>query len=227
MTHDTASPNSDTTDKAFPLDAHILGRMDKLADIVAGLDDDTITAKLPIPAINTLAVLLRHVQGSARYWLERVCLGRDYVRDRDAEFSASGTVCEELQIYREQRSIIAECLAQLRTIDRTMAPAAPPTDKSRWWCSSIEGVVVHVFHEAAQHLGHAEITRDALLAGLSNNTESRASRAPSLLDAVVAQLQDAGHAADFIEGDTITTVDGLNVKVSEVIRAGVAAELRD
>ena len=90
----TDSTHSASTNPEWPLDAHILGRMDKLAALVATLDDDTFNATLPIPAINSLAVLLRHVTGSARYWLERVCLGRDYVRDRDGEFSAHCSVAE-------------------------------------------------------------------------------------------------------------------------------------
>lgn len=189
--------------------------MDKLAALVASLDDALANEKLPIPAINTPIVLLRHVGGSARYWLERVCLGRDYVRDRTGEFSASGSVAEELAIYREQRAAIARCLEELRSVDRSAPPACAPADKERWWCASIEGVIVHVFHEAAQHLGHAEITRDALVAG------SAGSAGASLLDAVIAELQESGHAADFIEGTKITTVDGLELSLDEVVKAGV------
>ncbi|WP_256882055.1 mycothiol transferase, partial [Corynebacterium amycolatum] len=158
----TNSTHSASTNSEWPLDAHILGRMDKLAALVATLDDDAFNATLPIPAINSLAVLLRHVTGSARYWLERVCLGRDYVRDRDGEFSAHCSVSEGLEIYHRDRAAIESALVELQGVDRAGAPAVIPTDKDRWWCGSIEGVIVHVFHEAAQHLGHAEITRDAL-----------------------------------------------------------------
>lgn len=218
----TADTTADTTNPNWPLDSHILARMDKLADLLASLPDDVANQKLPIPAINTPVVLLRHVCGSARYRLERVCLGRDYVRDRDGEFSASGSVADELAIYREQRAAIAACLADLRELDRSAPPAKVPTDKERWWCASIEGVSVHVFHEAAQHLGHAEITRDALLAGAGG------AGGTSLLDAVVEELREAGHPADFIErvggaeADTrITTVDGLELSLREVVSAGV------
>ena len=215
MSEITDTPVADTSNPAWPLDSHILARMDKLAALVASLDDALANEKLPIPAINTPIVLLRHVGGSARYWLERVCLSRDYVRDRTGEFSASGSVAEELAIYREQRAAIARCLEELRSVDRSAPPACVPTDKERWWCSSIEGVIVHVFHEAAQHLGHAEITRDALVAGSAGSTGA------SLLDAVIAELQESGHAADFIEGTKITTVDGLELSLDEVVKAGV------
>ena len=228
----TDSTHSASTNPEWPLDAHILGRMDKLAALVATLDDDTFNATLPIPAINSLAVLLRHVTGSARYWLERVCLGRDYVRDRDGEFSAHCSVSEGLEIYHRDRAAIESALVELQGVDRAGAPAAIPTDKDRWWCGSIEGVIVHVFHEAAQHLGHAEITRDALVAGLGGGGGSDATaKNTSLLDAVISELQTAGHPADFIEpvnGTTaishnIRTVDGLELNTSNVVRKGIEA----
>ncbi|WP_297454228.1 DUF664 domain-containing protein [uncultured Corynebacterium sp.] len=216
----TDSTHSASTNPEWPLDAHILSRMDKLAALVATLDDDTFNASLPIPAINSLAVLLRHVTGSARYWLERVCLGRDYVRDRDGEFSAHSSVAEGLEIYRRDRAAIESALVELQSVDRSSAPAVIPTDKDRWWCGSIEGVIVHVFHEAAQHLGHAEITRDALVAGLGGNgpDDGARSSSPHTLDTIIDVLAQIGHASDFIEhtadGRTrITTVDGKTVIV--------------
>lgn len=220
----TDSTHSTSPNPEWPLDAHILGRMDKLAALVATLDDDTFNASLPIPAINSLAVLLRHVTGSARYWLERVCLGRNYVRDRDGEFSAHCSVAEGLEIYRRDRAAIESALVELRSMDRAGVPAAIPTDKDRWWCGSIEGVIVHVFHEAAQHLGHAEITRDALVAGLGEGGGdgtggcTSVSTASHTLDTVIDVLRQIGHASDFIEhtadGRThITTVDGKTVIV--------------
>lgn len=230
----TDSTHSASTNPEWPLDAHILGRMDKLAALVATLDDDTFNATLPIPAINSLAVLLRHVTGSARYWLERVCLGRDYVRDRDGEFSAHCSVAEGLEIYHRDRAAIESALVELQGVDRAAAPAVIPTDKDRWWCGTIEGVIVHVFHEAAQHLGHAEITRDALVAGLGGGGSSDATaKNTSLLDAVISELQSAGHPADFIEpvigtaaGTTtishnIRTVDGLELNTGAVVRKGI------
>ena len=216
----TDSTHSASTNPEWPLDAHILGRMDKLAALVATLDDDTFNATLPIPAINSLAVLLRHVTGSARYWLERVCLGRDYVRDRDGEFSAHCSVAEGLEIYHRDRAAIESALVELRSVDRAGVPAAIPTDKDRWWCASIEGVIVHVFHEAAQHLGHAEITRDAMVAGLGEDGSGDGARSssPHTLDTIIDVLAQIGHASDFIEytadGRTrITTVDGKTVIV--------------
>lgn len=200
----------------WPLDSHILARMDKLAALVEPLDDGTFNATLPIPAINSLAVLLRHVTGSARYWLEYVCLGRDYVRDREGEFSANCSVAEGLEIYQRDRAAIESALVELQGMNRSSAPAVIPTDKDRWWCTSIEGVIVHVFHEAAQHLGHAEITRDALVAGLGAEAGAASNAATSSVDLVIDVLRQVEHPADHIEHATdgkthIETVDGKNV----------------
>ncbi|MDO5029349.1 MAG: DUF664 domain-containing protein [Corynebacterium sp.] len=206
-----------TNNPEWPLDSHILASMDKLAALVEPLDDGTFNATLPIPAINSLAVLLRHVTGSARYWLEAVCLGRNYVRDREGEFSANCSVADRLEIYHRDRAAIESALAELQGMNRSQAPAVIPTDKERWWCASIEGVIVHVFHEAAQHLGHAEITRDALATGLGTDSASGAAGATdSALDTVIDVLRQVGHSADHIEHATdgrthIETVDGRNV----------------
>lgn len=210
-------------------------QLDKLANLVSSLDDVTANARPDAPGMNSPIVLLRHVGGSAQYWLEHVCLGKPNVRDREGEFSASGPVVEELDGFLKQRTVIADCLEQLRAVDRSAAPAAIPTDKDRWWCASIEGVIVHVFHEVAQHLGHAEITRDVLLAsggtadGAAKNT-SLTAKNTSLLDAVIAELQSAGHPADFIEpvagtataSHKIRTVDGHELDTRDVVVKGIA-----
>lgn len=221
----------------FPLDSHIMLQLDKLANLVSSLDDATANARPDAPGMNSPIVLLRHVCGSAQYWLEHVCLGKPNVRDRKDEFSASGPVVEELNGFLKKRTVIADCLERLRMVDRSAAPAAIPTDKDRWWCASIDGVIVHVFHEVAQHLGHAEITRDVLLAGSGSDT---ATDSTSLLDAVTAELQAAGHPADFIEPvvsashgnhtvsdaarpifHKIRTVDGHELNTRDVVAKGV------
>lgn len=68
------------------------------------------------------------------------------------------------------------------------------------------GVVVHVVHEFAQHLGHLEITRDALLAGLpragtapsTDGSHTTPDPRPSVVNLVIAELQSAGHPTDDI-----------------------------
>ncbi len=198
-----------TQNPARPLESHILTAFDAIAAIVGGMDDELSNARPDIPGVNSPLVLLRHVGGSSRYWLDHVCLGNADVRDRTDEFSASGTVADELERHAAQREVIVAALEKLRDADPQAAPAAPPTDKERWWLPTIGGVMMHVYNECAQHLGHLEITRDALLAGLPRVGQKR-----SVLDLIIDELDRQGHPADAIEpdeyygGHLITTTDG-------------------
>lgn len=142
-----------TQNPARPLESHILTAFDAIAAIVGGMDDELANARPDIPGVNSPLVLLRHVGGSARYWLDHVCLGNENVRDRTDEFSARGSVADELARHAAQREIIVAALEKLRDVDPQSAPSAPPADKQRWWLPTIGGVMVHVYNECAQHLG--------------------------------------------------------------------------
>lgn len=103
-----------TQNPARPLESHILEAFDAIAAIVGGMDDELANARPDIPGVNSPLVLLRHVGGSARYWLDHVCLGNEDVRDRTDEFSASGTVADELERHAAQREVIVAALEKLR-----------------------------------------------------------------------------------------------------------------
>ncbi|WP_448851072.1 mycothiol transferase [Corynebacterium sp. 335C] len=204
-------------DPSRPVASHALQLLDRLARIVLELDDGTANATPAAPAMNSPAVLLRHVLGSARYWLDHVCLGHPNVRDREGEFSWSGPVADLAALFPGERAVIAAALDEIAELDPASAPASPPTDRERWWAGTVGGVVVHVLHEVAQHLGHLEITRDVLLAGLP-----REQAAPAVVDLVIAELQAAGHPADDVRpdavdgGHVIATVDGLRLATADL-----------
>lgn len=215
-TTDFHSP-TDYTDPTRPLESHILEALDGLATIVGKLDDITANARPDMPGSNSPIVLLRHTCGSARFWLDHVCLGNENVRDRADEFSATASVAEELERFERERAVIADALEQLHEADWLAEPAAVPTDKQRWWLPTIGGVMVHVYREAAQHLGHMEITRDVLIAGMP-----RAGEKSSVLDLIIAELDRQGHAADAIwpdeeyGGHVITTVDSIQFTTIDI-----------
>lgn len=207
----------DTHTSARPPESHILAALDAIAGIVDGMDDEMAGARPDFPGANSPLVLLRHVGGSARHWLDHVILGNEDVRDRPDEFSAAGSVADELALHARQREVIAAALVRLRDVDPRSAPVAPPTDKERWWLTSVGGVLAHVHNECAQHLGHLEITRDALVAGLP-----RAGQKRSVLDLIIDELDRLGHPADAVEpdeyygGHVITTTDGMQLGTVDI-----------
>lgn len=219
-----------TLNPAHPIESRILKALDAMAAIVGGMDDDLANGRPDIPGVNSPLVLLRHVGGSSRYWLDHVCLGNPDVRDRTDEFDPRpSTVAEELARHEGQREVIVAALERLRDADLRAAPAAPPSDKERWWLPTVGGVMAHVHNECSQHLGHLEITRDALVAGLP-----RAGQKQSVLDLVIDELDRLGHPADAIEpdeyygGHAITTTDGKQLGTVDIeaacIRVAEGAE---
>jgi Protein of unknown function (DUF664) len=100
---------------------------------------------------------------SVGYWGGHVVAGREVHRDRDAEFTASGSVAE-------LRDRIPGVLAQLREdIAASTAGtglAAEPTASTFRSDRPLsrDGALMHLYEEVAQHHGQMEGLRDALLA---------------------------------------------------------------
>ena len=70
---------------------HAFTGMERVLD---RLDDDLVNTKPPVWGTNTVAGLVVHCCELAPSWFEMPGLGRDGVRDRDAEFAATATVAE-------------------------------------------------------------------------------------------------------------------------------------
>ncbi|MGW9826522.1 DinB family protein [Brevibacterium pityocampae] len=137
-----------------------LVKLDEIIDAVGALDDATANAVPPAPGANSPFVLLTHCLGMMRRWSSTVNLGIRVPRDRDAEFSAIGRVADLLISAAEVR---AAFLADLTATDWNSPPVAPATGYGPWSQSTL-GVLLHVFEELCQHLGHLEITLDLLRA---------------------------------------------------------------
>jgi hypothetical protein len=106
-------------------------------------------------------VIVTHCLGVLDFWAGSLVAGRAVERDRDAEFTASGSVAELLER-------IAAAKEQLRADLAAAAPAeplrVPPPAKYRDTPAgrSQGGALQHVYEELAQHHGQLELTRDVL-----------------------------------------------------------------
>ncbi|WP_010525234.1 DUF664 domain-containing protein [Nesterenkonia sp. F] len=142
--------------------AFILTKFDELVELVASGDDATANA---VPAagrpetMNSPIQLLVHVCGMMRRWSCSVNRGLPVPRDRDAEFTARMPVADALALASHTR---ADFLDDVAATDLDAAPAAVPAGRDHPWTASCRGVLLHVFEEVCQHLGHAEITRDVV-----------------------------------------------------------------
>lgn len=137
--------------------------LDGMVSIVTELGDELANASPDLPGASSPFAVLTHCLGVVEHWAGHVIAGREVVRDRDAEFVASGTVDDLLrrvELVRRQLDV------DLAALD----PAAPPLGVVKVEDAVLplgrtqRGALLHIYEELAQHRGHMEVTRDVLLA---------------------------------------------------------------
>lgn len=134
------------------------GLHDRLRKTTDGLDPGTLD-RVPVPDANSIAVLVTHAIGSELGWLH-LAAGRAHERDRSSEFVVRGRTSAELgRILDEADATATELIrlafeAGLETLRER--PGARPVTVS--FC------VTHAIAHAAEHVGHAELTRQLLTA---------------------------------------------------------------
>ncbi|MFC7486755.1 DUF664 domain-containing protein [Knoellia sp. CPCC 206453] len=143
--------------------------LDGYAACVRELGDAHVNSSLTgVEGSNSAFALVAHVVGVMGRWGRTVNRGIVVPRDRDAEFTATGTVEEALELLELGRARLHE---DAHAADLGAAPVNPPTGRDRG-SHALRGpayptqgaVLLHVHEELAQHLGHLEVTRDVLLA---------------------------------------------------------------
>jgi Protein of unknown function (DUF664) len=123
-------------------------------------DDDTVNRRPHGDTTNSGAVLITHACASSRYWIEDVGLGRHVDRDRPSEFTVRSTVSELHALLDATAERLDALVAELET-----GPSALDHElRGRLWGGdrSDASLVLHALEELFQHLGHLELTADAL-----------------------------------------------------------------
>ena len=136
---------------------HAFGGIGKVLD---RLDDDSVNRVPPGWGTNSVAGLVVHCCELAPSWFVMPGLGRDSDRDREAEFAATATIAELrtriAATLDELAPLVAEFEAGPTAIDHEFRAFLPGSDRSD------SALVLHVLEELFQHLGHMEVTADAL-----------------------------------------------------------------
>ncbi len=128
----------------------------RLREVVRSNGPDRLD-RAPAPGENTVAVLVAHTIGSELWWLS-VAAGRTRARDRDGEFLTRGWTSEELL------RMIDGADAELPELVEAAVAAGvetirPLQDGVRW---TIARALAHSVAHTAEHVGHAELTRNLL-----------------------------------------------------------------
>lgn len=148
------------TASEMALDGLILQKFDELTELLVGLDDELANRSLPWEGSNSIVQILVHCCGMMRRWSSSVNLGNDIPRDRDAEFSAVMSVTEATQLASDTREAYVSDIA---STNMQSPPVRVPDGREHFWTVTCEGVLLHVLEELSQHLGQAQVTRDALI----------------------------------------------------------------
>ena len=138
--------------------------LDAMTGILEALGDELANSRPGLPGANAPYAIVTHCLGVLEFWGGAMVAGREIHRDRDAEFVATGAVAELRKRVQDARERFFTDLDALSARDAPAAPV-PEEDRELPFGQNQAGVLMHVFHELAQHLGQLELTRDLLLAG--------------------------------------------------------------
>lgn len=134
----------------------------QMLDVADRLGDDKVNDR-PLersPDRNAVAALIVHCCGVVEFWIGHVALGRPSHRDRESEFSTTASVAE---LHALVDKTLVRVSGDLAAID---AGRTQPDRTGRQFLEGGDGsdgaIVLRVLEELYQHLGHMEITADAL-----------------------------------------------------------------
>lgn len=145
---------------ATTIDLYIRHTFDGMHRVLDRLDDESVNAKPNEWGTNSVAGLVVHCCELAPSWFEMPGLGRDSSRDREAEFTSTATIAElhaRIDDATERTStLVAEFDTGPTTPGHEFRAFMPGDDRSDG------ALVLHVLEELYQHLGHMEVTADAI-----------------------------------------------------------------
>ena len=135
---------------------------DRLLETIAGLDDDAVNWKPPVLGGNSLLVLVTHALASAEEHIVGIAAGKTVVRNRDAEFVVTGGSGHLAARAAEVRRRIDDALAALE--GRLDEERDPPVGKWPAPRGTARDRLIHSVSHTAEHVGHAQMTRDLYVA---------------------------------------------------------------
>jgi uncharacterized damage-inducible protein DinB len=119
--------------------------------------EEALNQPLTLPETNTLFALATHLVGAGEKWVLEHVGGRTIVRDREAEFYATGTLAELVARYERWIADAHEVLDRLPDVEMERVASTawfkrltnPPT---------VRDCLLHAVEHSALHQGHIQLT---------------------------------------------------------------------
>ena len=121
--------------------------------------DEAALWALPEDTANSAGTLALHVAGNLRHFVGALLGDSGYVRDRDAEFVAVGTLDDLEELTGDLRRRLPGLLDAVRD---TATPAMGGAHFEPEWPWTVGAVVLHVVEELFRHAGHVDPTADLI-----------------------------------------------------------------
>lgn len=138
--------------------ANLRALNDELKALLTGIPTDALDWS-PSPESNSLAVLAAHVAGAQSYWLGDVIAARPSRRDREGEFRTRDLDAVSLCAHLDASLDAAEDVLESFSLDALSAERVSPRHNRVY---TVDWVLLHTLEHTAQHLGHAQLTRQLL-----------------------------------------------------------------
>lgn len=115
---------------------------------------------LSLPETNTLFALATHLVGAGEFWVLALAGGRTIVRDRLAEFHATGTLADLVTRYERWIADVREVLDTLPDMDMERVAQPPATFQPRTpdQQMTVRDCLLHAVEHSALHQGHIQLT---------------------------------------------------------------------
>ncbi len=147
---------------------YAVSSVERLLGCLDGLDAAALNWQ-PIPQANSLFVLATHMIGNIEETVWGIICGNPVERNREAEFQAQAVDPAALQQHWQLlRQKIDDQLATFSAADLAAMRTHP-----RRGPMSANGILIVVARHAAEHLAHAELTRDLLIAANPSHREEQ------------------------------------------------------
>ena len=137
--------------------------LDQMVTVLGELGDEHASEVPDLAGANSAYGIVTHCVGVMTSWAGHLVAGREVVRNRDTEFSATGSVADLVAKVEAARHQIREDVGE-GSFDAPLHFAVSPADADLPFGLRQGAALFHIFEELAQHLGQMEITRDLLLA---------------------------------------------------------------